>query len=120
LSGFASDESKRNEIYVAPYPGPGRTWLISTAGGDQPLWRSDGKEIFYIAPDNRIMAAEVSSKGDVLEVVAVRPLFGPIVVLQSHAYDVSADGQRFLVRTVAQQGDAALTLVQNWNAGLKK
>jgi Tol biopolymer transport system component len=118
---YASDESNRNEIYVAPYPGPGGQQRISTAGGVQPLWRSDGKEIFYIAPDNRIMAAEVGYKGDVLEVVAVRPLFGPIVVLQGHAYDVSADGQRFLARTAADlTNTGTLTLVQNWTATLKK
>jgi Tol biopolymer transport system component/predicted Ser/Thr protein kinase len=117
---FASDESKKNEVYVAPYPGPGRTWLISTAGGDQPLWRSDGKEIFYISPDRRLMAAKVGSNGDEFKVGAVRPLFGPIPQSFGRSYDVSEDGQRFLVRTVAQQGDAALTLVQNWSAGLKK
>jgi len=75
---YVSDESDRNEIYVAPFPGPGRKWRISTAGGDQPLWRSDGKEIFYISADRKLMTAEVTSKGDEFEVRSVRPLFEPI------------------------------------------
>lgn len=118
---YSSDESQRNEIYVAPFPGPGGKRQISTAGGDQPVWRSDGKEIYYIAPDRRLMAAEVSAKGDVLEVGAERPLFGAIPGGAGFPYDVSADGQRFLVRTVPQQSNAEpLTLVQNWTAALKK
>jgi hypothetical protein len=67
------------------------------------------------------LAVEVSFKGDVLEVVAVRPLFGPIVVIQTHAYDVSADGQHFLVRTAADlTNPVPLTFVQNWTATMKK
>lgn len=118
---YASDESQRNEIYVAPFPGPGGKRQISAAGGDQPMWRSDGKEIFFVAPDRKLMAAAVNTKGDVLEVGAVQPLFGPILYNAGHVYDVSADGQRFLVRTEAQQSNTEpLTLVQNWTALLRK
>ncbi|HYL34354.1 MAG TPA: protein kinase [Bryobacteraceae bacterium] len=117
---YASDESQRNEIYVAPFPGPGGKKQISTAGGDQPLWRHDGKEIFYAAPNGEMMAAEVSSKGGSLEVGVVRSLFGPIPPPLGHSYDVSADGQRFLVRMEAQPSDEPLTLVRNWTALLKK
>jgi len=119
-AAYASDESQRNEIYVAPYPGPGAKKQISSAGGDQPIWRRDGKEIFYVAPNGQMMAAEVSSKGGSLEVGAVRALFGPIPPLLGSGYDVSADGQRFLVRTEAVQSDEPLTLVRNWTALLKK
>jgi len=119
---YASDESHRNEIYVAPFPGPGAKKQISTAGGDQPVWRNDGKEIFYIGADRRLMAAEVISKGDVLGLGAVRPLFSLIgSYYPGHTYDVSADGQRFLMRTSVQVGNSEpLTVVQNWTAELKK
>jgi Tol biopolymer transport system component len=117
---YVSDESTRNEIYVAPFPGPGRKGRISPAGGNQPLWRTDGKEIFYISSDRRLMVAEVSSKGDALEIGAVRPLFGPIPEVFGRSYDVSADGQRFLVTVAQQSNSEPLTVVHDWTAGLKK
>ena len=53
---FESDESGRNEIYVQPFPGPGAKTIVSTGGGLQPRWRRDGKELFYVAPDGKLMA----------------------------------------------------------------
>jgi hypothetical protein len=47
-------------VYVAQFPGPGGKWQVSTTGGNWPRWRHDGKEIFYLAPDNTLMAAEVN------------------------------------------------------------
>jgi Tol biopolymer transport system component len=118
---YASDESQRSEIYVALIPGPGGKKQISTAGGDQPVWRNDGKEIFYLGGDHRLIAAEVSSNSDVLELGAIQPLFGPIAANPGHSYDVSADGQRFLVRAGVQDTNVEpLTLVHNWTLGLKK
>jgi Tol biopolymer transport system component/predicted Ser/Thr protein kinase len=123
---YVSNESQRAEIYVTPFPpplsGPGGKRQVSTAGGTQPRWRQDGKEIFYMGPDRRLMAAEVQAKGGVLEVGQVRPLFGAMGMAQGNPlYDVSADGQHFLFRTFPEQktGDP-LTLVQNWTVGLKK
>jgi serine/threonine protein kinase/Tol biopolymer transport system component len=114
-----------DEIYVAPFPGPEGAPVskrqISTGGGAQARWRRDGKEIFYIAQDNRLMAAEVSIKGATLEIGAVRPLFGPLSTGAGYQYDVSADGQRFLAVVALEQPAAdSLTLVQNWKVGLKK
>jgi hypothetical protein len=121
-----SNESQRNEIYVTPFPppvsGPGGKRQVSTAGGSLPRWRQDGKEIFYLGPDRQLMAAEIEAKGGILEVGQVRPLFSATGMTQANPlYDVSADGQHFLVRTFPEQksGDP-LTLVQNWTAGLKK
>jgi len=112
---YQSDESARYEIYVAPFPGPGGKRQISTAGGDQPRWRGDGKEIFYMSPENRLMAADLSTG-------AVTPLFAtPFVRAGGMNYDVSADGQRFLVRILPSRTDAdPIAVVQNWVAGLKK
>ncbi len=116
---YQSDESRRYEIYVAPFPGPGGKRQISTAGGRQPIWR--GKEIFYLSPDNKLMAAEVNGKGEALEVGAGRPLFDVRPSGQGYVYDVTADGQRLLVNTaVEQKASAPITLVLNWTADLKR
>jgi Tol biopolymer transport system component len=119
---YASDESGKFEVYVAPFPGPGGKWQVSVAGGDWPRWRRDGTEIFYLAPDNKLMAAAVNGKGSSFEVDAVKPLFdahaAPGV---RYSYDVSGDGQRFLINTAPEQSASApVTVVVNWTAGLKK
>ncbi len=119
---YRSNESGRNEVYVAPFPGPGGKWQISTAGGDRPRWRRDGSEIFYLAPDNKLMAAAVNGKGANFEVGAVKPLFeARFVTGGRNQYAVSADGQRFLINTTPEQeATAPITVVLNWTAGLKK
>ena len=123
---YQSNESQRNEIYVAPFRGTegsaGGKRQISTAGGSAPRWRQDGKEIFYLGPDNRLMAADVNAKGTTLEVGAVRPLFGPLSLGGGFSqYDVSADAQRFLFAIASEQGATQpLTLVKNWTAALQK
>ncbi len=118
---YSSTESGRTEIYVAPFPGPGGKWQISTAGGTAPRWRRDGAEIFYLAPDNKLMAAAVNDKGSSFEVGAVRPLFQTNSVGAVSTFVVSADSQRFLINTAsAQAASAPITVVLNWSAGLKK
>src|ERR1700680_435502 len=95
-------------------------WQVSTGGGLQPSWRRDAKEIFYIAPDNKLMAAEVKAGGPGFEIGAVRPLFETRPFRSGGwPYDPAADGQRFLVNYAGQQPDAAITLVLNWNAEAK-
>ncbi len=121
---YMSDESGRREVYVAPFPKPGGKWQISTAGGNHSRWRRDGREIFYLSPDNNLMAAEVNGQGLGFKVGAVRPLFQLRLArprAQRSEYDVSADGQRFLVNTALEQPTSTpITLVINWTAGLKK
>jgi len=118
---YKSDESGRYEIYVVPFPGPGGKRQVSLAGGTQPRWRADGKELFYIAPDRRLMTAEIGMKGADVEIGVVRPLFGPLETGQGYHYDVSPDGQRFLAILPSEPATPEpLTLVQNWTAGLKK
>ena len=105
--------------------GPGPKWRVSPAGGGWPRWRRDGKEIIYLAPDNTLMAATVTSQATGFAVAAVRPLFAvrprPMVRLDAYPYDISSDGQRFLVNTLVEETTALpITLVVNWTAGLKK
>jgi Tol biopolymer transport system component len=119
---YRSNESGRNEIYVAPFPGPGGKWQISTAGGYAPRWRHDGSEIFYLTPDNKLMVASVSGKSAGFEVGAIKLLFATrIVFAGGYQYDATADGQRFLIDTSPEQATSApITVVLNWTAGLKK
>jgi hypothetical protein len=117
---YHSDESGHPEIYVVPFPGPGGKRQVSTAGGTLPRWRADGKEIFFIAPDQKLMAAEVTIKGGEIQTGEVRPLFGPLLTGNGFQYDVSADGQRILAVTPRQNASEPLTIVQNWTVGLKK
>jgi Tol biopolymer transport system component len=120
---YRSDESGRGEVYVTSFPKPGGKWQISTGGGNIARWRRDGREIFYLAPDNKLMAAQVNGQGPGVEVGPVRMLFQTRAktIDTRYAYDVSADGQRFLVITpVEQTTSAPLTLVVNWPALLKK
>jgi eukaryotic-like serine/threonine-protein kinase len=120
---YTSFESGRAEVYVAPFPGPGGKWQISTAGGSSPRWRRDGTEIFFLASDNALMAAAVNGKASSFQVGAVKPLFQTHLVGPPHEYDVSADGQKFLINSAPQQNGAApapITVVLNWTAGLKK
>jgi serine/threonine protein kinase/Tol biopolymer transport system component len=116
---YQSDESRKVEIYAMPFPEPVGKRQISISGGRLPRWR--GKEIFYLAADNKLMATEVNVKGDRLEVGSTRPVFEIRPGGPGNFYDVTADGQRFLVNmAVEQQTSAPLTLVINWTADLKR
>lgn len=88
-------------MYVARFPQPSGRWRVSIAGGNFPRWRHDGKEIFYLAPDGRLMAATVMAKGAAFEIGAVTPLFQTRARVSHYPYDVSADGQRFLSHRLA-------------------
>ena len=82
--------------------------------------RRDGKEIFYVAGQGQLMAAEVAARNGTLEVGQVQKLFDGIVTGGGYTYDVSADGQKFLVVDDGVSTERPLTLVQNWTAMLRK
>jgi Tol biopolymer transport system component len=119
---YDSNESGRYEVYVAPYPGPGGKRQVSTAGGFWPRWRRDGTEIFYRSLDGKLMEAAVNGKSTGFEVGVVKPLFEARFGGTARSqYDVSPDGQRFLINTMSgQAGEAPITVVVNWTAGLNK
>jgi Tol biopolymer transport system component len=124
---YASNETQRFEIYASPFPGPGSKRQISIAGGIQPRWRRDGKEIFFRAPDDKLMAAQVTLTGNTLEVGSVYSLFGlahdTTFGASHYTYDVSADGQRVLAVVPPEQTTTTpqpLSVVLNWTAALKK
>jgi serine/threonine protein kinase/Tol biopolymer transport system component len=120
---YVSDESGRNEIYVRPYPGPGGQYQISTDGGTEPVWNPKGGELFYRQGD-KMMAVPVQTKGTFS---AGRPhtLFeGQYVLTQATSpdYDVSPDGQRFLMLKYSGQTQALtqINVVLNWTQELKR
>jgi Tol biopolymer transport system component len=124
---YMSDESGRLEVYVQPFPGPGGKWQISTGGGIDPRWRHDGKELFYIAPDGKLMAAPIQSAGQTLEAGAAVALFqtrivgGGQNVAVKQQYAVAPDGQRFLINITAGEATASpITIVTSWARALKK
>ncbi len=115
---YDSDESGRFEVYVQAFPGPGGKWQVSSAGGNIPHWRGDGKELFYLSLDNKIMAVPLETTpafhaGAPAPLFAVHPGAGAV-------YDVAADGKRFLVNSLpADQGSPPLSLLVNWTSLLK-
>ena len=119
---YASSESGRPEIYVQSFPPAGGKWQVSTGGGAQPHWRRDGKELYFIAPDRKLMAVEVKL-GATFEMGTPAPLFQTQVSSfgSPNRYDVAADGQRFLVNTAVQEPSRTpIVVILNWAAPLKK
>jgi len=116
---YESDESGRPEVYVVRFPTGGKT-QVSSAGGHEPRWRADGKELYYRNNSNTLMAAAVRGDGARFEVGAVQPLFDIHPTSFPGGYAVSRDG-RFLVSTVEQQTTIVpITFVINWPGALHK
>jgi Tol biopolymer transport system component len=115
---YVSDESRRAEVYVQTFPEPGGKWPISTSGGQFPVWSRDGRELYFIEADRKLMAVEVKGDGRSFQASVPKPLFE---VAALAAFDVSKDG-RFLIQVPVEQGpsNVPLTVVENWQAGLKK
>jgi hypothetical protein len=124
---YTSNESGRDEVYVQSCPLSGAKFLISSGGGIEPEWRKDGTELFYISGDRTIMAVPVKLAGstsDPFQVGQPKRLI-PVPILDTflvgRSYQVSNDGQRFLMRSAAGSGAApALTGVLNWQTQLNK
>jgi len=123
---YVSNQSGLNEVYVREFTtdfssgsaSTGGSVLVSRGGGTAPRWRGDGRELFYLAPNGKMMAVELMAEHDV-QVGTPTPLFqtppGAVVG------DVTADGKRFLLVTpVGPSASVPFTVVLNWTAGLKK
>jgi hypothetical protein len=119
---YQSDESGRPEIYVVSFPNPQGRWQVSGGGGRQPRWRRDGRALFFIAPDGKLMTVDVNGRGQGFETGTARAVLSiepPLVT--GFIYDVSPDGHRFLVAQAHIMADEKpLILIQNWPAELKQ
>jgi hypothetical protein len=118
---YQSNDTGRYEIYVRPFPRAGAAIPISTGGGVYPRWSRDGKELYFIAPDAKMMAVSIDATAASLEAGAPAVLFqtrrlggGSNVIGRSHQYDVTPDG-RFLVNVDLESTAPPITLLLNWN-----
>jgi hypothetical protein len=130
-AAYMSNESGRYEIYVRPFSAGGSgaanggQWQVSTVGGTYPAWRPDGKELYYLAPDGKLMAAPVRVQGATFEPGAPVALFqtgiygGGVDTGQGRQYDVARDGC-FLINTVPDEAvSTPITLLENWRPPTK-
>jgi len=118
---YFTRESGQNEVYVAAFPSFKEKRQVSSGGGCQPHWRKDGKELFYLSLDGKIMSVAV--KGDTsIETSAPKALFRTSmrVDTSNSQYAVSRDGSRFLFGESIDEGSSSVTVVLNWAAGLKQ
>jgi serine/threonine-protein kinase len=126
---YQSNESGRDEVYVRPFPGvEGGRWQASNGGGRQPLWSPDGRELYFVDPQGRMMAATIRP-GPAFVADSPRILFDALIIrnppgFEGRMYDISPDGQRFLVSKGTEGDDEALpqqiVVVQNWHEELKR
>jgi Tol biopolymer transport system component len=123
---YISNETGTYEVYVESFPATGFKRQVSTAGGFEPQWRHDAKELFYMAPNQTLMAVSVKSNVTTLEVSPPRALFATRIKWMeiqavAHHYAPAPDGQRFLISSATDEARSVpVTIVLNWSAALKK
>ena len=120
---YVSDKSGSTAVYVQTFPSSGSEWRISAGGGAQPRWRRDGRELFYLAPDKKLMAVDVTLSPR-FEASVPKTLFGTRALTFSdfrNHYVVTADGQRFLINSLpVDRGSTPIDVVKNWTALTKR
>jgi hypothetical protein len=125
---FVSTESGQSEVYVQPFPGPGEHERVSTTGGSQVRWRPDGKELYYVAPDNRLtavrFAVDADSKlpnlGPPEGLFTTRLANGANVTGTRAQYAVARDGRFLMNVRMDDERAAPITVVLNWTSALKQ
>ena len=121
---YASNETGDWEVYVSPFPEASSKWMVSQGGGAEPRWRADGKELFYVSPEGKLMAAGVKL-GTSFESMTPGALFQTrrrqeISSQDVFSYTVSQDGSKFLFNTLLEQREAPpLSIVLNWEAEME-
>ena len=123
LAGQVASREGQNYLglTVKPFPGPGPQIPIARTGGAQPRWSRDGKRLFFVAPDRKMMEVEIDVRGDRLRPGVPRPLFQTRIIAPDFVlfqYDVTADGNRFVINSL--KPEAPLTLVTNWPRALTR
>jgi len=113
---YESSESGRSEIYLQPFPAGAPRWQVSNQGGNRPVWRGDGKEIYFIGPELKLMGATVRQSATGIKTDTPQPVFTLPGNPGDTPFDVTADGRRFLVR---KPETLQLRVIVNWQAGLK-
>ncbi len=115
---YTSNQSGDYEVYVQPFPSSGKKWRISGTGGAQPRWGRDGRELFYLSLDRNVIAVEVKENEGEFEAGATQILFKAPISSPYFPfgmdYDVSADGQRFLVSASIEEAKPPINIIFNW------
>jgi serine/threonine protein kinase len=112
-----------SQVFVQPVPPTGALWQVSTAGGSMPRWRGDGREIFYVAEDARLMAVTVGQRAGSFDSGTPRALFDGIASTGNvpyFTYQPTRDGQRFLVSLRDSESRSPITVVLNWQAAIRR
>ena len=127
---YNSDESGTYQVYVTRFAPPSPAirrspasvgkWQVSDRGGVLPMWRGDGRELYFLGLDNQVMAVAVQGRGDGFEMGAARPLFAANFPPVGVPYDVSRDGKKFIVYAEQETASTPMTLVLHWDTGLKR
>jgi serine/threonine protein kinase/Tol biopolymer transport system component len=123
---YVSDESGTSNVYVRDFRGTGgRKWQVSTNGGHQPRWRGDGKELFFISPRGELTSVDipagVGAPPGRPKTLFQTSIFGGGATLNNWYWDLTPDGQRFLINTVAGGADrASLNVILNWQSGVAR
>jgi eukaryotic-like serine/threonine-protein kinase len=119
---YNTSESGRQEIYVSPVPATGQHWQVSLAGGVQPVWRGDGRELYYLGLDAGLYAVEISAQGTRPQAGRPALLFRtpfPVISAVVEQYRVADDGNRFLLCLSVISGEREpLRMLLNWPAKL--
>jgi len=117
---YTSNESGRSEIYVVPFPPDpaARRWVVSQSGGVMPRWRRDGKELFFVSPDWKMMAVDVSTR-PTFRSGAPKPLFDTEMIdtgirTGPMSWDIAPDGKRFLIISENSPEASSLDVILNW------
>jgi hypothetical protein len=114
---YVSNETGRDEVYIASFPSQESKWQISVDGGTAPEWRRDGRELFYMSPIQTLMTVNIGSSGPALNVSAPHELFR----MPAGSSYQSLDGQRFLLSSSEVETTAApISIVVNWQAELRR
>ncbi|HEV1993360.1 MAG TPA: protein kinase [Candidatus Acidoferrum sp.] len=123
---YASNETGSMEIYVSPFSSANSKWQVSSAGAQEPRWRQDGKELFYLSSERKMMAVAVKTTGASFEAGSPVALFQtyrrqPISAQDVFSYDVSGNGQRFLIITKVDEANAVPpSVLLNWASAMEK
>jgi eukaryotic-like serine/threonine-protein kinase len=122
---YASNETGSWEVYVSPFPNADSKWQVSREGGEEPRWRRDGKELFYLSREGKLIAVTVKT-GSNFEAESAATLFQtharqPSSFMDAFSYDVTADGQKFLINTrIDEPSSAPLSVILNWATEMDK
>jgi Tol biopolymer transport system component len=122
---YSSNENGNWEIYVSPFPSGNSKWQVSRGGGEEPRWSGNGKELFYLSGEGKMMLVEMKAGGTfetgppvTLFQTRTRPA---VSFMDAFSYDVTSDGRKFLINTRVDEPNAApLSVILNWSSEIEK